>query len=100
MSFIQEKMFLRYHPESFNDSDNNRTITRDDMVKLLENNVSIGKCISEQIYDQKSIRPYFDCDILPHSSDTTEISVTLNKIQDTIHDLRNNDCIIKCIQKY
>ena len=92
MSFIQENTFLRYHPESFNDSDNNRTITRNDMVKLLENNASIGKCISEQIYDQKSISTYFDCDINNHLSNTTEISDTLDRTQDTIYDLFNTVC--------
>ena len=79
--------FLCYHPESFNDSNNERKIPRHEMVLLLEKNRSIGKCVSEQIYDQESIRPYFDCDIHGHSSDPSAMNITLQQIQDTICNL-------------
>ena len=53
---ITNTQLLRYHPTSFIDSDNNRFMSCDEMVSLLNSNVTIGKCISEKVYDQKTIR--------------------------------------------
>ena len=64
-----KKTLLRYHPFSFKDSDNERFISRQDMVSLLKSNATKGSCVSEQIYDQESIPPYFDIDLYGHSSD-------------------------------
>ena len=91
--FITKTQFLRYHPTSFIDSYNNILISRDEMVSLLNSNATIGKFISEQVYDQKTIIPYFDCDMDGHSSDTNEINSTIKHIQDTIRDLLRPVCV-------
>lgn len=82
-----KKSLLRYHPFSFKDSDNERVISRQDMVSLLNSNATKGSCVSEQIYDQESIRPYFDIDLYGHSSDMETITLTIEKYQNSIREL-------------
>ena len=82
-----KKSLLRYHPFSFKDSDNERFISRQDMVSLLNSNATKGSCVSEQIYDQESIRPYFDIDLYGHSSDMETITLTIEKYQNSIREL-------------
>ena len=67
------------------------------MVSLLNSNVTIGKCISEKVYDKKTITPYFDCDLDAHSSDKNEINNTLKHSQNTVRDLFRPICAYKII---
>ena len=56
---ITNTQLLRYHPTSFIDSDNNRLISRDEMVSLLNSNVNYQYIVSYGIYKlQLMVGPY------------------------------------------
>ena len=76
---------VRYHPYSFIDNDNERCLTRSDLVELLHSNTDKGHCISEQIRDQDYIRPYLDIDI--HGHDGIDISSTINHYENLVEKL-------------
>ena len=57
------------------------------MVSLLNSNATKGSCVSEQIYDQVSIRTYFDIDLYGQSSDAETITLTIEKYQNSIREL-------------
>ena len=62
------------------------------MVSLLESNTTKGCCVSEQIYDQDFIRPYFDIDLYGHSSDAKTLTLTIEKYQNSIRELFATIC--------
>ena len=70
-------IILRYYPRSFKDLNNEQTIMRSALIVLLLNNPQFGYCVCEHIYDQRSIRPYFDFDYNNHSSNNDDITRTL-----------------------
>ena len=73
---------MRYYPRSFKDVNNNQIITRTELIQLLKDNLTFKHCycISEHVFDQRSINPYFDFDILHHSSEEKDIIGTLEHI--------------------
>ena len=74
-------VLLRYYPRSFKDLNNEQYITRSSLIKELLDNLLYGYCYSEHIYDQRSIRPYFDFDLEYHLSNEEDIIRTLDNIQ-------------------
>ena len=74
---------MRYYPRSFKDVNNNQIITKTELIQLLKDNLTFKHCycISEHVFDQRSINPYFDFDILHHSSEEKDIIRTLEHIK-------------------